>query len=96
MINRLAMIEAPDNESWSLVRFSKHITKTLYLVEMLSPKNGEPLGFGSYFLDLRAVMLFPGEGEARAKIFDDWTAVRAYLDSIDEPAPDKVVKLVKS
>ncbi len=96
LINRLAMIDSPDGEYFTLVRFRERITKTMYLVECLNPQTGEPNKVGSYLLNVYLLMLQPGEEHTRAKIFDDWAAVRAYLDWVDEPPAEKVVKLVKS
>lgn len=96
MINLLAMIDDPDEGHWTLVRFRERVTKTMYLVECLNPQTGEPNKIGSYLVDLHLLMLQPGEDYARAKIFPDFAAVRTFLDWVDEPPAEKVVKLVKS
>ncbi len=95
MIDLLAMIDDPDGEYWSLVRFREQITETMFLVECLNTKTGEN-PTGSYVLDLHVLMLQPGDDNPRARIFDDFDAVRAFLDWVEEPAAEKVVKLVKS
>jgi hypothetical protein len=96
MIDRLAMIDSPDEESYSLVRFRERLSRHLYLVECLNPSTGEPNKLGSYLLDLRVLSLCPGAEHARAKVFDDWAAVRAFLDWVEEPPAERVVKLVRS
>ena len=97
MINRLVMVDAPDGESYSLVRLTERVprTRTLYVAECLDPKTGGPLGFGSYLVDLRLLMLRHGEGEARGRIFDDFAAVQAFVNWTDGPPREKVVRLVK-
>lgn len=89
------MIESPDGEFYTLVRFREKVTKTMYLVECLSPQDGEPNKCGCYFLDLYQMALHPEDERARVKIFDDFAAVRAFNDWIDGPPKGKVVKLVK-
>jgi len=87
--------DQPDGEYFTLARFRERITKYLYLVEALNPQNGEPNHLGCYLVDLRLLMLHPGEDHAGAKIFDDYAAVKAFLAWADEPPADKVVKLVR-
>lgn len=95
MLNKLAMIDAPDGEFWTLVRFKERVTESMYLVECLNPQDGEPNKMGSYFLDVHLLMLQQGEEHARAKVFKDFAAVLAFLDWVEEPPAEKVVKLVK-
>jgi hypothetical protein len=94
MIGLYLMLDMPD-DYWQLARFERRQTRHLYLVRALNPSTGEPNKFGCYVVDLRLLMLKPGDEGAPAKIFDDYAGVRAFLNWVDEPEREKVVKLVK-
>lgn len=94
LTGRLLMLDDPDGEYWSLSLFAARLTKHAYLMTALNPQDGTLNKTGGYVLDLRLICLMPHEEHARGKVFADFAAVRAFLDWVDEPPAEKVVKLV--
>ncbi len=94
LLGRILKLECPDGASWTLSRFNSKLSKYVYLMTALHPQTGEPNKTGCFILDLRLIRLQPNEDFARGQIFEDLEALRAYLDWMEEPPAEKVIKLV--
>lgn len=94
LLGRYLMLDSPDGKHWTLARFDARLTRHLYLMRSLMPDTGEPNEMGSYVANLRLFELMPGEDTARGTIFEDLAAVRRFIDWVEEPPKERVVKLV--
>ncbi len=97
LIGFYLMWEPPDRSFWTLGVFRAQLSEWVFLVEPMRPADGEPTRSGQYIVNLHDITAEDAEEAAnsRAQIFADWAAVQRYVAMMDEPAAEKVVRLVR-